>query len=60
MTKHKININEFKKSERDPTPLSEVEDALRQVMSHPAKPAKKSENREPTKQEIEKRWKLDR
>ena len=60
MSKHKIDVDEMKKAERDPTTLSDVEDALRQVMSHPASPAQKSENREPTKPEIQKRWKLER
>ena len=60
MKKHDINVPEFTKSKRDDASISDVEDAMRQLMSRPSKPRKKSENREPTKQEIQKRWKLER
>jgi len=50
----------FRETERDPAALADVEAAMRQVMKHPAKPAAKSENREPTTDELNRRWKLTR
>ncbi len=60
MTKHKINVKEFEKTERDSVSLAEFENTLRGVMLHSARPKKKSENREPTRKEIKKRWKISR
>lgn len=60
MKKHDIDIPQFKKTKREPATLSDIEDAFKQIVSNPSKPKKKSENREPTKQELEKRWKLKR
>ena len=48
----------FAETERDPATLSDMETAMRQVLEHPAKPVATSENREPTKAELNKRWKL--
>jgi len=58
--KHKINIDEIKKAKRDPISTTEFESAMRQIMAHSSKPKKKSENREPTREEISRRWKLSR
>ncbi len=50
----------FAKTALDPATLPDVEDAMRQIMAHPAKPKSKSENREPTVDELNQRWKLRR
>ena len=50
----------FRETERDPATLSDVEAVMRQVMKHPARPAAKSENREPTNEELNRKWKLTR
>lgn len=55
-----INRDAFAETERDPVSRSEVESAVRQVLGHPAKPEKRSENREPSKAEINQRWKMRR
>ncbi len=47
-------------TERDDATMADMEAAMRQVMAHPANPAAKSENREPTKAELSQRWKLTR
>ncbi|MCY4673285.1 MAG: hypothetical protein OXD43_05890 [Bacteroidetes bacterium] len=60
MKKSKINVLEIAKTERASITMPEFEDAMRQMMSHPDEPKMKSENREPTMQELEKRWKLER
>ena len=60
MTKHRIDVDEFKKTERNSTTLPELEGVLDNIMKHPAKPIKKSENREPRKNEIQNCWKLKR
>jgi len=60
MKKSKINTREIAKVEREDITMSEFEDAFRQIMSHPAKPKIKSENREPTKEEFSMKWKLQR
>ena len=38
--------------------MSDFEGAFRQVLSHPDSPQTKSENREPTKKELNQKWKL--
>lgn len=58
--KPKINLAAFAETERDPATVADVEAAVRQVMQHPAKPVATSENREPTKEELNQRWKLTR
>ncbi len=60
MKKSKINMKKIAMVERKDITMSDLEGAMRQVLSHPDEPKKKSENREPTKQELEKRWKLGR
>ena len=62
MTKRqpKIDPAAFAETERDPATQADLESAVRQVMEHPAKPAAKSENREPTQAELNQRWKLRR
>lgn len=56
----KIDRAAFVETERTPATLADVEAAMQQVMEHPAKPERQSENREPTKAELEQRWKLTR
>ncbi len=60
VTKHKIDVDEFKKTERESTTLPELEGVFDSIMKRPAKPKERSENREPTKKEIQKLWKLKR
>ncbi len=48
----------FAVTEREPVKLSDLASAVRQVMDHRAKPAKQSENREPSISELNQRWKL--
>ena len=50
----------FAETERDDATMADMEAAMRQVMAHPARPVAKSENREPTKEELNQRWKLTR
>ena len=50
----------FAETERDPVTRVDVETALRQVMTHPAKPQDGSENREPTRAEFGQRYRLRR
>ena len=40
--------------------MNDFEAAFNQIMSHPAKPEKMSENREPTREDLNKKWKLGR
>ena len=56
--KPKINVQEFEKTERLEASMSDFEGAFRQVLSHPDKPETKSENREPSKEELNRKWKL--
>ena len=44
--------------DRDPATMKDLEDAMRQLVESP--PGTKSENREPTKKELEQRYKLVR
>ena len=46
--------------ERDAVTLQDLEDAVGQVLLAPAHGLPKSENREPTKEELNQRWKLSR
>lgn len=50
----------FSEIPRASVKVRDVERAVRQVMVHPAKPAAKSENREPTLAELNQGWKLTR
>jgi len=58
--KSTINIKEFEKTDREDISIADFEAAFSQILSHPAKPEKKSENREPTRKELNKKWKLGR
>ena len=60
MKKSKINIKEFEKTECGEVSMSDFEGAFRHVLSHPDKPKTKSENREPTREELNRKWKLGR
>ena len=55
--KPKSEFVAFAKTERDASPLSDVEVAMQQVVDHPPKPVTKSENREATTAELNQRWK---
>ena len=50
----------FAETERDPVTRTDVETALRQVMTHAAKPQDGSENREPMRKELSQRYRLKR
>ena len=50
----------FAETEREPVTRGDVEAALRQVVAHPAKPESKSENREPSREELNRRFKMSR
>jgi len=58
--KFAINVKEFEKMERKVLSMNDFEVAFSQIMSHTAKPEKKSENCEPTREELNKKWKLGR
>ena len=47
-----INIKEFEKTEREVVSMNDLEGAFRQIVPHPDKPKTKSENREPTREEL--------
>lgn len=46
--------------ERDPVTLEDLEDAVSEVLLAPADDRPKSENREPTKEELNQRWKMSK
>jgi len=54
----KTNIKEFEKTEREDISMDDLEGAFRQILSHAGKPETKSENREPTREELNRKWKL--
>ena len=54
-----MNRNQFDKTERREATADDFEAALKAMFLAP-KGAVKSENREPTKAELEARWRLDR
>ena len=56
--KHEVSPEEFAKTERDPASLTDVESVVRQVLSHEAKPEKKSLNQQPPRAELRKPWRL--
>ncbi len=47
-------------TDRDPASLDDIETAMRHLLETPADSRPKSENREPTKKELERRYKLVR
>ncbi len=53
-----FNPAAFDETERDPVTRADVEAAVRQVIGHPAKPQDGSENREPTREELSHRWRM--
>lgn len=55
-----IDLDAFAETERDAVTWDEFESTVRQVISHPAKPETRSENREPTREELRRRWKMSR
>ena len=50
----------FAETERKPGSLRTLERIMQRVMAHPAKPEDGSENREPTREELNQRWKIAR
>ena len=54
-----MNRKEIDKAERDEVTREDFKDAMRSVLLAPRGKAK-AENREPTKEELETRWKLRR
>ena len=59
MTRKDNHDPTLKPDERE-VPVKDFKDALRQVLLAPLTKRPRSENREPTKAEIEGRWRLDR
>lgn len=58
--KFKLDPSAFVKIKCNSATLQDVEAAMWQVMQHQAEPKKKSENREPTADELNRRWKMTR
>lgn len=54
-----MNKQHFNKIKRRPVSEDDLKDALEQVLLAPRGKVR-SENREPTKEELEKKWRLDR
>ncbi|MCY3813772.1 MAG: hypothetical protein OXH15_18420 [Gammaproteobacteria bacterium] len=55
-----MNRKQFDKTERRPVSKANFLDALRQILTTDQPEPRKSENREPTTEELNKRWRLDR
>ena len=55
-----MNRDEFDKTDRREATKEDLGDALKQVLIGPAKDRPRSENREPTKEELTARYRLDR
>ena len=55
-----MNRDEFDKTEREPVSRKDFEAALRQILASDEPERPHSENREPSKAELEQRWKLER
>ncbi len=64
MTKRKrrggFDSTAFAETEREPVTRADFETAMRQVMAHSAKPEVRSENREPTREELAQAYKMRR
>ena len=58
MKKTETNVKEFEKAERREVIMADFEGAFRQIFSHSDKPKTKSEDREPSKEELNRKWKL--
>ncbi|MCY4673343.1 MAG: hypothetical protein OXD43_06210 [Bacteroidetes bacterium] len=52
LKKHEIDVSEIARTECKTITIPEMELAMRQIMSHPSEAKRKSENREPTEQEL--------
>ena len=55
-----INRNQHDKTEREPVSRQNFKDAMRQILATEEHKRPRSENREPSKDELRKRWKLER
>lgn len=55
----KFNKKEFEKTGREPVSEEELDTAIRQIFTAPVSDSK-SENREPTRKELNQKWKLVR
>ena len=58
--KSTINVTEFEKTERRPVTHREFDNFAKTVMSQRTHPQRKSENREPTKTELNQKFKFVR
>ena len=52
-----MKMKEFKKTKRNPVSARDLDKAMRQIFTAPVGKAK-SENREPTREELNQKWKL--
>ena len=59
MKKQGFNKKEFGKTEREPVFEQELDEAMHQIFTAPVSDTK-SENREPTREELNQKWKLVR
>ncbi|MCY4060501.1 MAG: hypothetical protein OXG44_21185 [Gammaproteobacteria bacterium] len=55
-----INRKHFDKTERRPVSLETFEEAVSQILTSDQPEPRKTENREPTNEELKRRWRLDR
>jgi len=55
-----MNRREIDAVERDPVTREDLEDALAQVLTAPMEDRPRSENREPTREELNRRVRLER
>lgn len=61
MTKEsKFDPKVFAETKRDPVTHDELDAVMRQMMTQPARPKTRSENREPSREELAQRWKFSR
>ena len=58
MKNSKTNVKEFEKTERREVTMADFEYVFRQVFSHSDKPKTKSENRETSREEVNRQWEL--
>ncbi len=59
MKKSRFNKKEFDKTEREPASEQDLDDSMQQILVAPVSDSK-SENREPTRKELNEKWKLVR
>ncbi len=55
-----IDLDAFAEAERDSVTPADFDAVRRQVMTHPARPQTRSENREPAREKLSRRWKFPR